>query len=205
MADSFGTSHIVEYLQQMNLKVAHIDYRQETIKLVFHNHLKQWQMVICFQQRGEVRKLVLIIPHIDRVTSKKRLECLEALMAVNYRIAMGKFGLDLNDGEVRLEEAIPLANGHISFEQFQLAFSAIMQTVGMYRTLLPRILYSNFSVAEALQTCEWEYFQNMTLDDDPMASTEPLAAIRRDEHQEQSDLNVDEVLAEVTRMFEEQN
>src|SRR5690242_7688354 len=149
MADSFGTSDIVEYLQQMNLKVAHIDYRQETIKLVFHNHLEQWQMVICFQQRGEVRKLVLIVPHIDKVTSKKRLECLEALMAVNYRIAMGKFGLDLNDGEVRLEEAIPLANGHISFEQFQLAFSAIMQTVGMYRTLLPRILYSNFSVVEA--------------------------------------------------------
>lgn len=31
-------------------------------------------------------------------------------MADNYRIAMGKFGLDLDDGEVRLEESIPLAN-----------------------------------------------------------------------------------------------
>jgi hypothetical protein len=203
MTDKFGMSHIVEYLLQMNLKVVHIDHRQETVKLVFHNNLEQWQMVVCFQQRGEVRKLVLIVPHIGAVTTKKRLECLEALMAVNYRIAMGKFGLDLDDGEVRLEEAIPLAAGRISFEQFRLACSAMMQTVGMYHTLLSRILYSNSSVAEALQACEWEYFQHMPLDDDPMASTEPLTAIRRDGSAHQAELNLDDVLAEVTRLFEE--
>jgi len=202
MADNFGASHIVAYLLQMNLQVTHIDYRQETVKLVFRNNQEQWQMIVRFQQLGEVRKLVLIVPHIGTVTTKKRLECLEALMAVNYRIAMGKFGLDLDDGEVRLEEAIPLATGWISFEQFRLACSAMMQTVGMYHTLLPRILYGSFSVEEALQACEWEYFQNIPLDDDPMASTEPLTAIRRDESTNQSELNVDEVLAEVTRMFE---
>jgi len=203
MTDKFGISHIVEYLLQMNLKVVHIDHRQETAKLVFHHNLEQWQMIICFQQQGEVRKLVLIVPHIGVVTTKKRLECLEALMAVNYRIAMGKFGLDLADGEVRLEEALPLAAGGISFEQFRLACSAMMQTVGMYHTLLPRILYNNLSVAEALQSCEWEYLQRMPLDDDPMAATEPLTAIRRDESAHQAELNVDDVLAEVTRMFEE--
>lgn len=160
-------------------------------------------MVVCFQQQGEVRKLVLIVPHIGMVTTTKRLQCLEALMAVNYRIAMGKFGLDLDDGEVRLEEAIPLATGQISFEQFRLACSAMMQTVGMYHTLLPRILYSNLAVEEALQICEWEYLQNMSLDDDPLTSTEPLAAIRRDECPHPPELNVDDVLAEVTRMFEE--
>ena len=203
MTDKFGMSHIVEYLLQMNLKVVHIDHRQETVKLVFHNNLEQWQMIVCFQQRGEVRKLVLIVPHIGVVTTKKRLECLEALMAVNYRIAMGKFGLDLNDGEVRLEEAIPLATDQISFEQFRLACSAMMQTVGMYHALLPRILYSNLSVEEALQACEWEYFQHMPLDDDPMASTEPLRAIRHEESARQAELNIDDVLAEVTRLFEE--
>lgn len=203
MTDKFGMSHIVEYLLQMNLKVVDIDHRQKTVKLVFHHNLEQWQMIICFQQQGEVRKLVLIVPHIGMVTTKKRLECLEALMAVNYRIAMGKFGLDLDDGEVRLEEAIPLAAGRISFEQFRLACSAMMQTVGMYHTLLPRILYGNLSVEEALQGCEWEYLQHMPLDDDPMASTEPLTAIRRDESAHQAELNVDDVLAEVTRMFEE--
>src|SRR5581483_12438047 len=171
MTDKFGISHIGEYLLQMNLKVVHIDHRQETVKLVFHNNLEQWQMVVCFQQRGEVRKLVLIVPHIGAVTTKKRLECLEALMAVNYRIAMGKFGLDLDDGEVRLEEAIPLAAGRISFEQFRLACSAMMQTVGMYHTLLSRILYGNLSVLEALDACEKEFLQDMDIselaDDNP--------------------------------------
>src|SRR2546430_17329801 len=96
-------------------------------------------MVIGIHQKGNASKLILIVPHVGTATSRKRLECLEALMAVNYRIAIGKFGLDLEDGEVRLEETIPLANNSISFEQFRLAFSAIMQTASIYRSEKRRV------------------------------------------------------------------
>src|SRR5213080_1759952 len=132
MADDFGISQLVEYLTGMGLRLANIDHEQEIIELAFHGNHGQWRLIVGIQQKGEVRKLMLIAPHIGTVTSKKRLECLEALMAVNYRIAMGKFGVDLDDGEVRLEEAVPVANSTISFEQFQLALGAIMQTVAMY-------------------------------------------------------------------------
>src|SRR5438105_8864877 len=126
MAESFGIPQIVEYLKQMGLRLVNVDEEQEIIEMAFHGNDGQWRLIVGIQQKGEVRKLMLIAPHIGTVTSKKRLECLEALMAVNYRIAMGKFGLDLDDGEVRLEEAVPLANSTISFEQFQLALGAIM-------------------------------------------------------------------------------
>ncbi len=126
MADSFGIPQIVEYLTQMGLRLANVDKEQEIVELAFHGNHGQWRMIVGIQQSAEVRKLMLIAPHIGAVTAKKRLECLEALMAVNYRIAMGKFGLDLDDGEVRLEEAIPLANGSITLEQFQLAFGAMI-------------------------------------------------------------------------------
>src|SRR5579859_7912304 len=167
MADSFGIPQLMDYLTQMGLRVANVDQKQEFIELAFHGNNGQWRMIINIQQSDEVRKLMLIVPHISSVTAKKRLECLEALMAVNYRIAMGKFGLDLDDGEVRLEEAVPLANDGITFDQFQLSMGAIMQTVAMYHSLIPRIIYGNLSVEDALQACEQEFLQEMNISDFP--------------------------------------
>ena len=206
MAENFGIPQLVEYLEQMGLRIANVDQEQEIIELAFHGNHGQWRMIVGIQQRGEVRKLMLIAPHIGAVTKKKRLECLEALMAVNYRIAMGKFGLDLDDGEVRLEEAVPLADGSVTFEQFQLALGAIMQTVAMYHSLLPRIIYGNLSVLEALDACEKEFLQDMDMselaEDNPGESDEPPPAIAQ-QSQYQPELDVHDVLAEITRMLEE--
>ena len=202
MADSFGIPQLMDYLLQMGLKIGRVDREQEIIELAFHGNHGQWRMIIGIQQSGDVRKLMLIAPHIDTVTTKKRLECLEALMAVNYRIALGKFGLDLDDGEVRLEETIPLADHDISFKQFQLAFSAIMQTVAIYHSLLPRIVYGNESVEDALRSCERDFFQKA----DQSANTDELPAISDPDRTEKPpELDVNDVLAEVTRMLEDHN
>jgi len=201
MSDGFGIPQIMIYLSKMGLKIAHVNQEQEIIELAFHGDHGQWRMIVGIQQSGEVRKLMLIAPHIGTVTTRKRLECLEALMAVNYRIAMGKFGLDLDDGEVRLEEVIPLANNDLTFEQFQLAFGAIIQTASMYHSLLPRIIYGDLSVQDALQRCEQEFFQEKR-QSEPASTTlipqEVTGAI-----DELPELDVNDVMAEVTRLFEE--
>jgi len=216
MADSFGIPQLVEYLTRMGLRLANVDQEQEIIELAFHGNHGQWRMIVGIQQSGEVRKLMLIAPHIGIITKKKRIECLEALMAVNYRIAMGKFGLDLDDGEVRLEEAVPLANGSITFEQFQLALGAIMQTVAMYHSLLPRIIYGNLSVEETLLACEQEFLHEAEETGEATEAEEPNeepidkpASKPEQAHPQAVDsslapeLNVDDVLAEITRLFEE--
>jgi hypothetical protein len=152
---------------------------------------------------------VLVAPHISAVTRKKRLQCLEALMAVNYRIAMGKFGLDLDDGEVRLEESVPLANDSITYDQFQLAFRAMVQTVAMYHSLIPRIIYGNLSTQEALQACEQEFFQ-----DEGLLEADIDEEYSEEERNEEvktvdiprvapADLNIHDVMEEVTRLLEE--
>ena len=211
MAENFGIPQLVEYLEQMGLRIANVDQEQEIIELAFHGNHGQWRMIVGIQQRGEVRKLMLIAPHIGAITKKKRLECLEALMAVNYRIAMGKFGLDLDDGEVRLEEAVPLADGSVTFEQFQLALGAMMQTVAMYHSLLPRIIYGNLSVLEALDACEKEFLQDMDMDISELAEGElgeTSQSIAQQSQQSQypqnsPELDVSDVLAEISRMLEE--
>src|SRR5438034_7659514 len=124
MADSFGIPQIIDFLTHMGLCIANVDQDEEIIELAFHGDNGQWRLIVNIQQSEEIRKLMFIVPHIGTVTTKKRLQCLEALLAVNYRIAMGKFGIDLEDGEVRLEEAVPLASSVITEDQFQLVFSA---------------------------------------------------------------------------------
>jgi len=203
MTGPFGIPQITSYLTRMCLKMAHVDYEREIVELAFHGNHGQWRMIVGFQQQGEARKLMLIAPHIGTVTTKRRLECLEALMAVNYRIAVGKFGIDLDDGEVRLEEAIPLGLHSITFEQFQLALGALMQTVAMYHSLLPRIVYGNLSVIEALTACEQEFVQQTENESRPQ--TEPLVDTSQEVPTERGtrDIDLNDVLAEVTRIFEE--
>src|SRR5229473_5724375 len=202
MTDSFGIPQLIDFLTHLGLRIANIDQEQEIIELAFHGDNGQWRLIINIQQNDEIRKLMLIAPHIGAVTKKKRLECLEALLAVNYRIAMGKFGVDLDDGEVRLEEAVPLANGSITQEQFQLVFKAMMQTVAMYHSLIPRIIYGNLTTQQALDACEQDFLQEIE------GAQETAEGIKTDapaEPHSLSELDVHDVLAEVTRIFEEHN
>ena len=213
MASSFGVTDVADYLKRMGIKIAHLDYEQQTIELSFHGDHGQWRMVIGIHQRGNASKLMLIVPHVGTATSRKRLECLEALMAVNYRIAIGKFGLDLEDGEVRLEETVPLANNSISFDQFRLAFSAIMQTASIYHSLLPRIVYGNCSVEEALQACEQEFFQEATIQHEGADEVSDAchtdctwfseSRVSSSTVDELPELDVDEVLEEVARLLKD--
>src|SRR5947207_39380 len=150
MADSFGILQLVDYLTNMGLTIANVDQELEIIELAFRGDNGQWRLIVHIQQSEEIRKLMFIVPHFGTITTKKRLQCLEALLAVNYHIAMGKFGIDLEDGEVRLEEVVPLANSGITEKQFQLVCSEIMYTATMYHSVIPRIIYGNLTTKQEL-------------------------------------------------------
>ena len=204
MTAPFGTSQLVDYLKRMNLKIARVDSDREVIELAFHGEHGQWRMIVGFQQQGDTRKLLLIVPHVGTITTKRRLECLEALMAVNYRIALGKFGFDLEDGEVRLEEAIGIGTQGLSFEQFYLVFHALMQTMAMYHSLLPRIIYAGVEVKEAIATCEQEFLASLeqgklgSATSSPLAGQSPLEPEPRN-----SEFDLNDIMAEVARIIDE--
>ncbi len=204
MTDSFGIPQLIDYLTHMGLRTANVDQEKEIIELAFHGDNGQWRLIVNIQQSEEIRKLMFIVPHIGTITTKKRLQCLEALLAVNYRIAMGKFGIDLEDGEVRLEEAVPLANAGITEEQFQLVFSAMMQTAAMYHSLIPRIIYGNLTTQQALEACEEDFFQEI---EDMQEITGIAGEIKVTQALIETDsppeLDVYDVLAEVRRLLDE--
>ncbi len=204
MADSFGIPQIIDFLTHMGLCIANVDQDEEIIELAFRGDNGQWRLIVNIQQSEEIRKLMFIVPHIGTITTKKRLQCLEALLAVNYRIAMGKFGIDLADGEVRLEEAVPLAKSGITEDQFQLVFSAMMQTAAMYHSLIPRIIYGNLTTQQALQACEEDFFQeieHMREIDGTTGEVKVTQALS--ETNSPLELDVHGVLAEVKRLLGE--
>src|SRR5260370_24819164 len=204
MTDSFGIPQLIDYLTHMGLRTANVDQEQEIIELAFHGDNGQWRLVVNIQQSEEIRKLMFIVTYIGTVTTKKRLQCLEALLAVNYRIAMGKFGIDLEDGEVRLEEAIPLANSGITEDQFQLVFSAMMQTAAMYHSLIPRIIYGNLTTQQTLEACEEDFFQEIEhMQKIDGATGEVKVTQVLSETNSPPELDVHDVLAEVKRMLGE--
>jgi hypothetical protein len=204
MADCFGIPQLIDFLNHMGLHIANIDQEQEIIELAFHGDNGQWRLIINIQHSEEIRKLMFIVPHIGTITTKRRLQCLEALLAVNYRIAMGKFGIDLEDGEVRLEEVVPLANAGITEGQFQLVFSAMMQTASMYHSLIPRIVYGNLTTLQALETCEEEFFQEIENTQEIAGTTGEIKVTQAiAESESPPEIDVHDVLAEVRRLLEE--
>ena len=204
MADSFGIPQLVDYLNNMGLCIANIDQDEEIIELAFRGDNGQWRLIVHLQQSEEIRKLMFIVPHFGTISTKKRLQCLEALLAANYRIAMGKFGIDLEDGEVRLEEVILLTNSGIAENQFQFIFSTLMQTAAMYHSLIPRIIYGDLSTQQALEACEEAFIQeieNLQELDGPSGEFKVTQALN--EPTSPSELDVHDVLAEVKRLLGE--
>ena len=55
MAENFGIPQLVEYLTQMNLRLANVDQEQELIELAFHGSHGQWRMIVGLQQKKDVR------------------------------------------------------------------------------------------------------------------------------------------------------
>ncbi len=204
MANSFGIPQIIDFLTHMGLCIANVDQDEEIIELAFHGDNGQWRLILNIQQNEEIRKLMFIVPHIGTITTKKRLQCLEALLAVNYRIAMGKFGIDLADGEVRLEEAVPLAKSGITEDQFQLVFSAMMQTAAMYHSLIPRIIYGNLTTQQALEACEEDFIQEIEHMQEIDGTTGEVKVTQAlSETNSPLELDVHDVLAEVKRLLGE--
>ena len=204
MADDFAIPQLVDYLNRMGLCIANIDQDQEIIELAFRGDNGQWRLIVHIQQSEEIRKLMFIVPHFGTIATKKRLQCLEALLAANYCIPMGKFGIDLEDGEVRLEEVIPLTPSGIAEDQFQFVFSTMIQTAAMYHSLIPRIIYGDLTTQQALEACEEDFIQEIENLQELNGSTGEFKVTQSlSESIEPPELDVHEVLAEAKRLLGE--
>jgi hypothetical protein len=82
-----------------------------------------------------------------------------------------------------------------------------VQTVAMYHSLIPRILYGNISAQAALQACEEEFFQSEGLlegdIDDEYSEEDEVVEETIVNPPPPPELTVQDVMAEVTRLLED--
>ena len=99
---------------------------------------------------------------------------------------------------------MPLANSGITEDQFQLVFSAMMQTAAMYHSLIPRIIYGDLTTQQALEACEEDFFQEFEHIQEVDSTTGEVKVTQvLGETSSPPELDVHEVLAEVKRLLGE--
>ena len=89
------------------------------------------------------------------VPEDRRREFAEAVVRANYTLMLGRFDLDLRDGEMEFHNCMPVAGGEITTEQFgDLLYSSIV-TADRYARAFYRLLYGDdLSPAEVIAEVE---------------------------------------------------
>lgn len=105
---------------------------------------------------AENETISFIVQGIGQVTERRKLECLEALMHINYSTVLGKYTCDANDGEVTYELAVPVNSGEFTYEQFVRCMMVTLGTVNRYGYLLPKIIFGRMEPLKAIEDEERE-------------------------------------------------
>nr|BBH95375.1 hypothetical protein KTA_35740 [Thermogemmatispora argillosa] len=208
MSEDFRISDVVDYLTRLGLRVASVDERQGIVELVFHDELGQWQLLIMLQAGPLGRRLLFIVPHLSILPQRQRLSCLEALMSLNYTLPLGRFGLDLEDSEIRFSASLYLGQQRLALQAFRHYLEGVIQTIVIYHSLLPRIIYGQCTARAALAACEQaflESYEREGLSWGERLSSEQAQAEEDESLREapQPELDAAEVLAEIRRMLQE--
>lgn len=101
--------------------------------------------------------LLVLVGDIDVVGPQRRLECLAALMALNYQFSLGAYEWDPTDGEVRFRIGLPLDDNDLTQAQFRRVLGITCVTVDRYKPVIPKIIYGGRSPQEAIQEAEAEW------------------------------------------------
>ncbi|WP_376797568.1 YbjN domain-containing protein [Thermogemmatispora sp.] len=211
MSEDFQMSDVVNYLTRLGLRIASVDERQGVVELVFHDELGQWQLLITLQGGPLGRRLLFIVPHLSILPLRRRLSCLEALMSLNYTLPLGRFGLDLEDGEIRFSASLYLGQYRLSLPVFRRHLEGVIQTIVIYHSLLPRIIYGQGTARAALTACEQAFLESYEGARLPLPEQERTGAGGEQAQEEDEaaraaplpELDAAEVLAEIRRILQE--
>jgi hypothetical protein len=210
VSEDFRMTDVVSYLTRLGLRVASVDERQGVAELVFHDELGQWQLLIILQAGPPLgRRLLFIVPHLSILPQRRRRSCLEALMSLNYTLPLGRFGLDLEDGEVRFSASVYLGEERLSLPAFRQHLEGVIQTIVIYHSLLPRIIYGHCTARAALTACEQAFLESyegerLFWQERPGSEQgQTQDETETDASPSAPELDAAEVLAEIRRMLQE--
>lgn len=138
---------IAEYLGKIGLH-SQVDRENERILVPFSGNNGSYLFVIQLQRSNDT--LVIVVPNLakagENLAKSQLSELLEALLNINYMIAIGCFERDSSDGEIRFRVGIPTEDGGPSLKQFQHSFMVALATVDRYYPEIQKTIYGERAV-----------------------------------------------------------
>lgn len=103
----------------------------------------------------ELLTVLIMVRHTVVVPECRRTEVAELICRANYGLRLGRFELDMSDGELNFVVAIPLVDAALGEKQFRYALEAALLYSDRYYNAFHRLLFdSDLSPAEAVAEVE---------------------------------------------------
>lgn len=132
MAITFG--QILGYLNERGLRYQTMS-EDERVVVPFGGETASVVVIVDLVEDGE--GLIFRLPNLLHIAdTPHQADCLRFMLHHNYRVKIGMFGFDRQDGEVVLEHFIPIEDGDLTSAQFHRVLRTLLM---VHRTTLPEL------------------------------------------------------------------
>lgn len=111
--ESSGLRNVINHLEKHDLK-HEVEWEAGLVRTGFGMKNAKFNCVIEVNDRDNLVQITGLIPL--QVPSQKRRDVCELLTLVNWRLALGKFQMDMDDGELRFQGSAPYTQGNLADE-----------------------------------------------------------------------------------------
>ena len=111
--DSKGLRCVIDHLERNDLR-HDVDWETGIVRTGFEMKNAKFNCVIEVNDQDNLVQLLGLIP--IQVPTQKRRDVCELLTLINWRPALGKFQMDMDDGELRFQDSAPYAKGTLADE-----------------------------------------------------------------------------------------
>ncbi len=140
--------NLMGYLQRENLKVA--DQSDSHLLLRFNSKHGDQRMLLHLE--GSLLQS-FVFPAI-KVAEGSRSDIAVAIARANYGLKLGKFELDMNDGELRYQVALPFEGELPSDKVLDRVVYTGLQTMERYMPAFLSVIYGNEPAKDAVASAE---------------------------------------------------
>ena len=140
---------LVNYLQRVNLKIA--DQNDELVLLRFGSEHGDQKMFLLIE---EGRLLQSVVYPAIRIAEGSRSDVAIAVARANYGLKIGNFELDMNDGELRYQAALPFEGELPGDHVLERIVYVGLSMMNRYMPAFLSVIYGNEPAKDAIALVE---------------------------------------------------
>jgi hypothetical protein len=144
--ETMGLRSVVDYFEKNQLKHS-VDWGQGLVRTGFAMKNTRFDCLIAVNAQDNCVQLTGLIP--IGVPSEKRREVCDLLALINWRLALGKFQMDLDNGELRFQGTALYSQGNLADEVMRQLIGRCAVSIDNFFPAFAAVIFANKSPKEA--------------------------------------------------------